>query len=89
MPATRPTTTRVHRHARGITAARRGARALSAHGHGATAGPRICAWCHAPLADDARTEAIGGAELHAECALSFDAWANDGHDATPHDCSDD
>ena len=88
MPATRSTTTRVHRHARGISAA-----GHRTHGHGATAGPRICAWCHAPIADDARTEAIGGAELHAECVLSFDAWANaghaSGHDATPHDCSDD
>ena len=50
-------------------------------GRGAHAGPRICAWCHAPIADDADADAFGGAELHRPCAGEFALWANE--DATP------
>jgi hypothetical protein len=58
-------------------------------GQGAQAGPRICAWCRAPIADDATTDTLGGAELHALCADEFGNWAHPDAAAAPADAHSD
>ena len=58
-------------------------RARRARGVGAEAGPRVCAWCHGLLADDADAEDFGGAELHRPCADEFALWANEDERGAP------